>query len=134
MEVFGRIVDVPVEENAKTDTWMIDATWLKKSHTACGLGLKNGGVNRRIGTTKDGRNTKGHFLPDVREWPMRVHPTTGQAIDCKGLDLLAENLPAAKVLFADRAYVWTGIVIVSEHGHGALHSTETSQNGRDPLR
>ncbi len=45
-----------------------------------------------------------HVVGDGAGRPVRLHLTAGQRSDFKGADVLLPNLPAAKVLIADRGY------------------------------
>lgn len=66
--------------------------------------LKKGDVPRSIGLTKGGLNSKLHAVTDGDGRPVCLYLTAGQVSDHKGADVLADKLPKAKMLLADRGY------------------------------
>ena len=65
---------------------------------------KRGASAQAIGRTKGGRNTKVHALSDERCRPLAFYLTPGQTADIKGAVMLANHLPRARHLLADKAY------------------------------
>ena len=49
-------------------------------------------------------NTKLHAIGDGAGRPIKLHLTAGQASDYKGAEVLLPDLPAARVVIADRGY------------------------------
>ncbi|KZL11578.1 Transposase DDE domain protein [Pseudovibrio sp. Ad26] len=49
-------------------------------------------------------NTKLHAVGDGAGRPIRLHLTAGQTSDYKGAEVLLPDLPAARVVIADRGY------------------------------
>jgi len=65
---------------------------------------KKGASAQAIGRTKGGRNTKVHALSDGHCRPPAFYLTLGQTADIKSAVMLADRLPAARYLLADKAY------------------------------
>lgn len=65
---------------------------------------KRGASVQAIGRTKGGRNTKVHAISDAHCRPLAFSLTPGQAADITGAVMLAERLPDARYLIADKGY------------------------------
>ena len=65
---------------------------------------KRGASVQAIGRTKGGRNTKVHAISDQYCRPLAFYLTPGQAADITGAVMLANHLPPARYLLADKAY------------------------------
>jgi transposase len=66
---------------------------------------KRGTQKEGLGRSKGGFTTKIHLIANAWGLPIRAEITGGEVSDYKGYDVLAdEDLPAGKVLIADRGY------------------------------
>ena len=65
---------------------------------------KRGAFVQAIGRTKGGRNTKVHAISDQHCRPLVFYLTPGQTADITAAVMLADHLPQAKYLLADKAY------------------------------
>ncbi|WP_336985144.1 IS5 family transposase [Asaia sp. HN128] len=104
MGIFMRMMDGLSAAQAKPQTIMIDATYLKAHRTASSLRLKKGTQNRLIGRTKGGMNTKLHAVTDQNGRPPSFFMKAGQISDYTGAAALLDSLPMAKWMLADRGY------------------------------
>ncbi len=104
MGVFARMMEGLSAAAVERGTVMIDATYLKAHRTALELGGKKGGVERLIGRTKGGMNTKLHAITDANGRPLSFFMTAGQVSDYTGAAALLDSLPKAQWLLADRGY------------------------------
>ncbi|MCV6591820.1 MAG: IS5 family transposase [Silicimonas sp.] len=80
-----------------------DSTVIRAHHQAAGG--KRGTPRQDFGRSRGGFTTKIHLLVNAAGLPMRTEITPGQTSDYIGFDLvMADNLPAPRVLLADRGY------------------------------
>ena len=72
--------------------------------TTGSLQLVEAFVDRLIGRTKGGMNTKLHAVTDAKGRPLKFFMTAGQVSDYTGAAALLSSLPGADWLLADRGY------------------------------
>ncbi|WP_408860550.1 MULTISPECIES: IS5 family transposase [Asaia] len=104
MGIFMRMMDVLFAAQARPQTIMIDATYLKVHRTASSLRPKKGDPGHLIGRTKGGMNTKLHAVTDQNGRPLSFFMTAGQISGYTGAAALLDSLPMAQWMLAERGY------------------------------
>lgn len=77
---------------------------LRREGAPLGIGWKRGEQNQAVGRSRGGRTTKIHALTDRLGRPIAFLLTGGNVADCTAGALLLENLPACRILHADKGY------------------------------
>ena len=77
---------------------------LRREGAPLGLGRKRGEKNQAVGRSRGGRTTKIHALTDALGRPIAFLLTGGNVADCVAGAELLDQLPACKVLHADKGY------------------------------